>query len=216
MLNVKAVIFDMDGLMIDTEPVGKMLVKKSHEKFGYDVSEEMFSHLIGSNEQSAKNYYESVFGKDYPYYDIKAYRDELRKEYFSSHKLEVKKGLYDFLAYLKDKGIKMAVASSTRYERVVSNLKEVEVYDYFDVIVGGDQVENGKPAPDIFLKAASMLGVNNDEAVVLEDSKNGILAAYSGKIPVICIPDLIYHSEDIMALTVGVYNSLDELIGVIG
>ena len=107
MLELNAVIFDMDGLMIDTEPVGKMLVKTSHEKFGYEITEEMFYHLIGTNEKTSKAYYHSVFGEDYPYQKIKDYRDQLRKEYFNSHPLEVKKGLYDLLENLKKKNIKM-------------------------------------------------------------------------------------------------------------
>ena len=87
--------------MIDTEPVGKMLVKTSHEKFGYEITEEMFYHLIGTNEKTSKAYYHSVFGEDYPYQKIKDYRDQLRKEYFNSHPLEVKKGLYDLLEEFK-------------------------------------------------------------------------------------------------------------------
>ena len=230
MLELNAVIFDMDGLMIDTEPVGKMLVKTSHEKFGYEITEDMFYHLIGTNEKTSKAYYHSVFGEDYPYQKIKDYRDQLRKEYFDSHPLEVKKGLYDLLEdlkkkafwivgceleNLKKKNIKMAVASSTRYERVLSNLKSIKVDHYFDAIIGGDQIQHGKPAPDIFLKAVELLEVSKEDALVLEDSKNGILAAHAGNIPVICIPDLIHHSKDILDLTVGCYDSLDQLIDVI-
>ena len=215
MLELNAVIFDMDGLMIDTEPVGKMLVKTSHEKFGYEITEEMFYHLIGTNEKTSKAYYHSVFGEDYPYQKIKDYRDQLRKEYFNSHPLEVKKGLYDLLEDLKKKNVKMAVASSTRYERVFSTLNRIKVDHYFDAIIGGDQIQHGKPAPDIFLKAVELLGVSKEDALVLEDSKNGILAAHAGNIPVICIPDLIHHSKDILDLTVGCYDSLDQLIDVI-
>ena len=131
---------------------------------------------------------------------------------FKTHPIEVKKGLYDLLEYLKKNHIKMAVASSTRYKRVLSNLKSIKVDHYFDAIIGGDQIKHGKPAPDIFLKAVELLGVNEEDALVLEDSRNGILAAHAGKIPVICIPDLIHHSKDILDLTVGCYDSLDQLI----
>ena len=117
--------------------------------------------------------------------------------------------------YYEKKNIKMAVASSTRYERVLSNLKSIKVDHYFDAIIGGDQIQHGKPAPDIFLKAVELLGVSKEDALVLEDSKNGILAAHAGNIPVICIPDLIHHSKDILDLTVGCYDSLDQLIDVI-
>ena len=215
MFELNAVIFDMDGLMIDTEPVGNMLVKTSHEKFGYKITDDMFVHLIGSNEKTSKEYYYSVFGEDYPYQKIKDYREQLRNEYFKTHPIEIKKGLYDLLEYLKKNHIKMAVASSTRYERVLSNLKSIKVDQFFDAIIGGDQIKHGKPAPDIFLKAVELLEVNKEDALVLEDSRNGILAAHAGKIPVICIPDLIHHSKDILDLTVGCYDSLDQLIDVI-
>ena len=119
------------------------------------------------------------------------------------------------LEYLKKNHIKMAVASSTRYKRVLSNLKSIKVNHYFDAIIGGDQIQHGKPAPDIFLKAVELLKVNKEDALVLEDSRNGILAAHAGKIPVICIPDLIHHSKDILNLTEGCYDSLDQLIDVI-
>ena len=99
MLELNAVIFDMDGLMIDTEPVGNMLVKTSHEKFGYKITDDMFVHLIGSNEKTSKEYYYSVFGEDYPYQKIKDYREQLRNEYFRTHPIEIKKGLYDNQIY---------------------------------------------------------------------------------------------------------------------
>ena len=206
MLELNAVIFDMDGLMIDTEPVGNMLVKTSHEKFGYKITDDMFVHLIGSNEKTSKEYYYSVFGEDYPYQKIKDYREQLRNEYFKTHPIEIKKGLYDLLEYLKKNYPNLYFVSST---------KSIKVDQFFDAIIGGDQIKHGKPAPDIFLKAVELLEVNKEDALVLEDSRNGILAAHAGKIPVICIPDLIHHSKDILDLTVGCYDSLDQLIDVI-
>ena len=212
---IKAIIFDMDGLMIDTEPVGNMLVKTSHEKFGYKITDDMFVHLIGSNEKTSKEYYYSVFGEDYPYQKIKDYREQLRNEYFKTHPIEIKKGLYDLLEYLKKNHIKMAVASSTRYERVLSNLKSIKVDQFFDAIIGGDQIKHGKPAPDIFLKAVELLEVNKEDALVLEDSRNGILAAHAGKIPVICIPDLKNPDSLHQHRCICLLNSLNEVIDYI-
>ena len=215
MLELNAVIFDMDGLMIDTEPVGKMLVKTSHERFGYEITEDMFYHLIGTNEKTSKAYYHSVFGEDYPYQKIKDYRDQLRKEYFNSHPLEVKKGLYDLLEDLKKKNIKMAVASSTRYERVLSNLKSIKVDHYFDAIIGGDQIQHGKPAPDIFLKAVELLGVSKEDALVLEDSKNGIRAAYNANMRRVWIPDQVPFNEEDMKYVDLQCKNLKEVIDIL-
>lgn len=212
MLKVKAVIFDMDGLMVDTEPVGNMICVESNKKFGYVITENMLFDLIGRNVQSAKLYFKEVFGDDYPYDEIRKENARLRKEYYKTHKIEVKPGLYQLLDYLKNSGIKMAVASSTVSETVLKNLKDIHVEHYFDCIIGGEQIENGKPAPDIFLKALELLDVKNNEAVVLEDSKNGILASFDAGIPVICIPDIVKHTKDTLEKTYMVLDSLDQVI----
>ena len=138
MLELNAVIFDMDGLMIDTEPVGKMLVKTSHEKFGYEITEETFYHLIGTNEKTSKAYYHSVFGEDYPYQKIKDYRDQLRKEYFNSHPLEVKKGLYDLLEDLKKKNINDLYILSCNAGHLSKYTKGHNVASAFSCIVSGN------------------------------------------------------------------------------
>lgn len=216
MLKVKAVIFDMDGLMVDTEPVGNMICVKANQKFGYTVTQEMLFDLIGRNHQSAKEYYFDVFGPNYPIEKIREEASRLRKEYYAIHDIEVKPGLYELLDYLKEQGIKMAVASSTVSQQVLTNLKDIHVDHYFDCIIGGDMIVQGKPAPDIFLKALSLLQVNNDEAVVLEDSKNGILASYAAHIPVICIPDLVKHTKDTLDKTYMVLERLDQVIDHVG
>lgn len=212
MLKVKAVIFDMDGLMIDTEPVGNMICVEANQKFGYTVTQEMLFDLIGRNQQSAKEYYFDVFGKDYQFEKVREEANRLREEYYANHDLKVKPGLYELLDYLKEQNIKMAVASSTVSSRVLENLKEIHVEQYFDCIIGGDMITHGKPAPDIFLKALDLLKVNHDEAVVLEDSKNGILASYLASIPVICIPDLVKHTKDTLDKTYLVLENLDQVI----
>ncbi|MGN1183491.1 MAG: HAD family hydrolase [Faecalibacillus sp.] len=212
MLKVKAVIFDMDGLMIDTEPVGNMICIQAHQKFGYMITQDMLFDLIGRNAQSAKEYYISVFGENYPTELIREEANRLREDYYSTHCIEVKPGLYELLAYLKSQGILMAVASSTKSDRVLENLKEIHVENDFDCIIGGDKIIHGKPAPDIFLKALELLGVKKEEAVVLEDSKNGILASYAAGIPVICIPDLVKHSQDIIDKTYLVLDDLNQVI----
>lgn len=212
MLKVKAVIFDMDGLMVDTEPVGNMICVQAHQKFGYEITQEMLFDLIGRNATSAKEYYFHTFGNDYPYNEIKKEITQLHEEYYQTHDIAVKPGLYKLLNYLKEQGIKMAVASSTVTARVQSNLQRIHVLSYFDHVIGGDQIVHGKPAPDIFLKALELLGVDHDEALVLEDSKNGILASYQAQIPVICIPDIVKHTSETLNKTYKVLDRLDQVI----
>lgn len=212
MLKVKAVIFDMDGLMVDTEPVGNMICVQAHKKFGYEITQEMLFDLIGRNAHSAREYYMQVFGEDYPYQQIKEESQKLHTEYYQNHEIAVKPGLYELLDYLKKSGIKMAVASSTVTSRVQSNLERIHVLSYFDEVIGGDQIIHGKPAPDIFLKALELLQVSADQALVLEDSKNGILASYYAHIPVICIPDIVKHTKETLDKTYKVLDRLDQVI----
>ena len=132
--------------------------------------------------------------------------------YYQNHEIAVKPGLYELLDYLKKSGIKMAVASSTVTSRVQSNLERIHVLSYFDEVIGGDQIIHGKPAPDIFLKALELLQVSADQALVLEDSKNGILASYYAHIPVICIPDIVKHTKETLDKTYKVLDRLDQVI----
>lgn len=212
MVKVKGVIFDMDGLMFDSEKIAFQTNIAAAKQFGYDLPEHIASQLIGRNVDNSFAYLRDYFGQDYPCEKIRACALKMREEHYQKHPLEMKKGLVELLDTLKKKHIKMAVASSTRTEKIMKNLTDANILHYFDYIVGGEQEVNGKPAPDIFLNACHGLKIKSHEALVLEDSLNGILAANNAHIRVICIPDIIHHSQDIIDKTYLTLSSLDEVI----
>ena len=215
MLKVKGVIFDMDGLMINSEQIALDSNLEAAKQLNIELTKTVALELIGRNIENTYEYLKETYGNDYPCVALRQRAIALRQAYYQNHDIEVKEGLYDLLEYLKKQNIKMAVASSTKTEKVISNLNKIKVIDYFDYIVGGDQEPKGKPAPDIFLNACAGLQIKPSEALVLEDSKNGILASYNANIKVICIPDLIKHNQEITALTYKTLNSLKEVINYV-
>ena len=212
---VKAVIFDMDGLMFDTERVGKDAILQSGKDFGYTISLELHQKMLGRNAKDIETMLKKEYGEDFPYRDMWNHVFELMDQYYEQYGIPVKPGLEDLLKFLKEQNIKVAVASSSKSEVIKSHLQSTHLIQYYDFIVGGDQIHHGKPSPEIFLKAVEHFEIQPEEALVLEDSKSGILAAHAGNIPVICIPDLVEHDQDILDSTWHTLSSLDQVIKVL-
>ena len=212
---IKAVIFDMDGLMFDTERVGKDAILQSGKDFGYTISLELHQRMLGRNAKDIERMLKDTYGEDFPYTEMWSHVFELMDTYYKENGIPVKDGLRDLLAYLKKKNIKVAVASSSKTEVIKSHLNSTNLSEYYDFIVGGDQIHHGKPDPEIFLKAVEHFQIKPEEALVLEDSKSGILAAHAGNIPVICIPDLVKHDTEITDLTWHTLSNLRDVIDVL-
>lgn len=211
-MEIKCVIFDMDGLMFDTEKIAGMCLKEAASKYGYTVTDEIRFKLLGRSKKDNRKTLKEAFGDDYPFEKISTMSMEIRKDYLNKNGLPVKPGLKNLLQYLKEHNIKTAVASSSNQDLVVQYLKMSGVYDKIDFIIAGDQVSHSKPNPEIFLNVIKHFDIKCNEALVLEDSRSGILAAHNGGIPVICIPDLVKHEDKINDLTLAVLNNLNEVI----
>jgi HAD superfamily hydrolase (TIGR01509 family) len=208
----KAVIFDMDGLMIDSERVTyNEYVKKLHMLGHDDFTEDVYINCLGKNKQGICQVFFDHYGDDFPmvevWDDVHVWIDESLRQYVPK-----KKGLDNLLKYLKDNNYKTIVATSSSRNRVDEILKNAGITKYFDDSICGDEVTHGKPNPEIFLTACEKLGVSVDEAVVLEDSEAGILAGYSGNIDVICVPDMKYPLEEFASKTSAIVDSLDDVI----
>lgn len=214
-MKLKLVIFDMDGLMFDTEPIGEKCLKQAAKEFGYDIKPEFHQQLIGINIHDHNLKVKAEFGEDYPTSEILALAKEIKMAYFYEYGLPIKLGLKELITYLKSVGIKIAVASSSSGDLINEYLKLAKMENVFDYIISGDKVLHSKPNPEIFLKAVAHFGFNNEEALVLEDSTNGILASHNAKIPVICIPDMVENGPEILALTYKVLPSLNDVINVV-
>lgn len=208
----KAVIFDMDGLMIDSERVTyNEYVKKLHLLGHDDFTEEIYKNCLGKNKQGICQVFIDHYGDELPmaevWDDVHIWIDEsLRKH------VPKKKGLDLLLKYLKDHHYKTIVATSSTRNRVDEILKNAGITEYFDDSICGDEVTHGKPNPEIFLAACEKLGVQPDEALVLEDSEAGIMAAYLGNIDVICVPDMKYPEPEFADKVLKMVDSLEDVI----
>ena len=212
---LKGVIFDMDGLMINTEWLYQIFWVKAANEYGFPMTKE---HVLGIRSLAAKYaipHLQSLFGDDFDYYKVRKRRMELMNEYFNEHGIEKKPGLDELLRFLKDSNIKTAVATATDSQRTDRYLHMIGVYDYFDKIICGDMIENGKPSPDIYLTAAKQLELKPCECIALEDSPNGILSAHRAGCMPIMIPDLSQPDENTRKLLFSQCDRLFDVIDVI-
>lgn len=187
---MKAVIFDMDGLMFDTESVFFKAWDYAGEKIGIGKAGYMVMKTLGMSIAMSRNIWVSEFGEKYNEQELRRHTKEFLTDYYKKNKVPVKKGLYILLEYLNDRCCSLAVASSSPKWEVENHLKDAGVFEYFDVVVCGDMVNKSKPDPEIYLKAGELLEVGPDECFALEDSKNGLLSAYRAGCKPIMVPDL--------------------------
>lgn len=209
---IKGAVFDMDGVLIDTEKLYVRFWRQSAADFGYTMSEEQVFGIRSLARKFADVKLREMFGEDFPCTNIREHRTELLMDHIEKHGVEPKTGIITILGYLRENNIRTAVATATPRERAVNLLDKIGVLGYFDVIVGGDMVETGKPAPDIYLKAAELLELSPESCAAFEDSPNGIRSAYSAGCQAIMIPDLTQPEEEIMPMLSGVYDTLDAAV----
>ena len=194
-MSFQAVIFDMDGLLMDSERVGLDVMHDCGLLQGYDIPVAMVRETIGSNKQSSSDLYHRFFpdlDTDRLFLDFKNAMCDLAKQ----GKIPLKKGARDLLEEIRRWEIPMAVASSSGQETIRIYLQSVGVIDYFDALVTGNGLPS-KPAPDVFLKAASALGAEPKRCLVLEDSLNGIKAGRAAGMMVAMVPDVFPYTDDL-------------------
>ncbi|WP_294412005.1 HAD family phosphatase [uncultured Ruminococcus sp.] len=205
---LKGAIFDMDGLMIDTEKLYLKFWIQSAKDFGYDMKPEHVYAIRSMARKYSIPTLKGFLGEGCPTEEIRAHRTELMAEYINEHGLEVKKGLFELLYYLKGREIKMAVATATPRSRTTEYLEKIGAAKFFSAVICGDMVETGKPAPDIYLTAARELGLPPEECAAFEDSPNGIKAAHAAGCHAIMIPDMTQPDDEIKPLLSAVYEDL--------
>lgn len=191
----KGAIFDQDGLMFDTEIIYQECWLAVAEEMGFELPEGYFAGVRGASGENLLN----IMRKFLPEVDPEEY---VRRTFDLCHQIQdtrlpEKKGLHEILEFFKQNGVKMAVASSTKRSRVEKNLKKSGIDHYFEALVTGDEVEHGKPDPEIFLKAAEKIGLAPEDCYVFEDSFNGIRAGHAAGCCTVMVPDLIGPDEEI-------------------
>lgn len=207
----KAVVFDMDGVIFDTEHmIWKAWIKVADSHQMENIGD-VLRRCLGVNLQGTKEIFLKQYGPDFDFDGFRKEADTLLQKRIEKEGIPVKKGAYNLLAYLKENGYKIALASSTQTEKVIDELKQADLYQYFEVIVGGDQVTCSKPDPEIYLTACQKIGVNPKEAYAIEDSFNGIRSAAAAGLKAIMVPDILQPNATILPLVHKVFESLNDV-----
>ena len=208
---IKAVIFDVDGTLLDTERIYMKAWKEAAAEAGYVMPDSVLQKTRAVNAKDAARIFEEEIGNGFSYQAVRPIRVRIAEEIIKRESPILKPGVLELLAFLEEKGIRLSVASSTNQQGTREHLAESRILDRFEVVVGGDMVTNGKPHPDIFLKAAEALSVAPEECIVVEDSPTGIRAAYAAGMKAVLVPDLAAITQEIIDMADVVLNSLLEM-----
>lgn len=209
---VQAVIFDMDGTLIDTEKWLNLYWIQAAAEFGFDVKREHMLEIRSLAEKYAEPYLQELYGKEFSYRKVRGRRKELMRAHIARHGVEKKPGVDELLDYLRGNGILTAVATATEQEFAEEYLRSLEIYDKFDCIISTAMVENGKPAPDVYLYACERLGKKPQDCLAVEDSPNGVRSAVDAGIRTIMVPDLSEPDDKTAELITAKAHTLFDII----
>ncbi len=212
---VSGIIFDMDGILIDSERQSNEGWLWAAEQLGVDMPMWLIDSFKGAPAELCCKFFDDYYKGAIDYWKAKELRTKHVYKIRETEGIPVKKGVKEVFEYIGNNGLKCAVATSTRRESAEKTLHTIGVWDYLDAVVYGDEVEHGKPEPDIFLRAAEAIGVSPADAIVVEDSINGIKAGYAAGMRVVHIPDTIIIDDDIRKFTYMVCDDLNGLIDVV-
>ena len=214
-ITVEAILFDMDGLVLDTEKLYTRFWQEAANALGYPMTKEQALGMRSLNRGAGLSRMQSYFGETVDYDGIRGKRIEMMDAFVEKEGVTLKPGIHELLAYLKEQGIKTAIATSSPIERTILYLTSVGLEKSFDELVSGYMVEKGKPEPDIYLYAAKKLGVEPSRCMVLEDSPAGILAAYRAECLPVMVPDQDEPDEETSSMLYAKADSLLEVISLL-
>lgn len=209
---INAVIFDMDGLLIDTEKHLFRYWKQAAAEAGYTLSDEQLLGMRSLAVEFAAPKFRKMMGEGFDYPAVRSRRKELMDAYLQKHGVEKKPGVDVLLQWLTEHGYKKAVATATDMERTQKYLSQIGILEQFDQIVCAPSVPHGKPMPDVYLHACAQIGEKPENCVALEDSDNGALSAYRAGCKVIMVPDLAGPLPETKEFLTGVAANLEEVI----
>lgn len=211
-MKIQGVIFDMDGTMFDTERISCLGWEAADREFGLHTPRSFMLSCMGLPSEAIRQKVLDRLGADFDYTRFRERKIAHMVAYTEKHGIPLKPGLEEILAEIKKNGQKCAVATSTSRERAMYHIEKSGLLPYFSVILCGDQIAHGKPHPDIYLRAAALLGVSPAGCMALEDSKNGILSAHRAGMFAVLIPDMIEPDAEMRAAADVVLPSLAEAI----
>lgn len=213
----KAVVFDMDGVIFDTEKLYRRFQLEEGLRRGIprELMVNVCEHLAGGNKYTSKPVFERMVGRGIDYFDFRECMITALDAYIDENGVELKAGVMETLRYLKEHKYKIGLATSTVRDRAIKHLKNHNIEHFFDRLIFGDMVEHGKPSPDIYLKACEELEVMPEEAIAVEDSINGIISAGTGGLYPVMVVDLIEPNDEIAPYVKRIYRRMDELLTLV-
>lgn len=204
----KQIIFDMDGVIFDTENLILSCWCFLAEKYDIPNIEDTYRRAIGVSSEGTKKIVREVYGEDFPCDVFWAEWKQLFEQKIQKQGLPVKQGVREILSFLKINGFRVGLASSTGYETVVDELTQAGLIDFFEILVGGDMVKHGKPEPDIYARACEEMGIDPRETFAVEDSWNGVRSAAGAGLRVLHVPDLLKPNEEMEKLSYAIFDDL--------
>lgn len=207
----RGVLFDMDGVIIDSESYNYVLDRDAFSLQGFTLDWDTFRHVIGTNEAFIRSFYESRYGKAFDFDRLRRDTDRLFFDYIEKNGVSPKPGALAALRWLKDQGFKLCLATSNDYGDARFLMERIGVWELFDVVVTGDRVGPSKPAPDIYLAAAAALGLAPEECLAVEDSYAGVKSAAGARCQTVMVPDLLPPTDEMHALADAIIPSLEAL-----
>lgn len=208
----KAVVFDMDGVIFDSERAVMQCWKEVASRHNIPDIEKAILACTGTTMVRTREIMLNLYGADFPYDEYAKESSVIFHSRYDGGRLPMKPGVKELLSFLKEHGKKIALASSTRQQVVTDELRDAGIIGYFDRIICGDMVSRSKPAPDIFLKACEELNVSPSDSYAIEDSYNGIRAAHAGGLHPIMVPDLLPADEEMQSLAETILPSLTSVM----
>lgn len=211
-MRIKGMVFDLDGTLLDTEPIAIEATNRVAPLFGIEISIEKSYEFLGISSDIVKKYFLDNFGRDFDYEGYRRKKIDYQKDVINRDGVKFKKGAKEILEFARENNIKCAVATSTGHERADFLIEKAEISEYLSTVVCGCDVKNGKPEPDIFKESARRLGVEVSECIGFEDSRNGIISSHRAGLFSILVPDLLKPDKDSIDAADRVFNNLGQAL----
>jgi HAD superfamily hydrolase (TIGR01509 family) len=212
---IEALIFDMDGLLVDTETLAMQALMSAAFDMGVDLPEKFCQLMIGVSADHCRLMVQDRFGHDFPAESFFHAADLRVTRAIDAGCLRLKTGVLQLLSYLEDQRMAKAVATSSSRHKAMRHLRASGIFDRFDAIITRDDVERGKPHPDLFLRAADELGFPLDRCLTLEDSYNGVRAAYAAGARVVMVPDILPPTHEMRSKCVMIAPDLHAVFSIL-